>query len=386
MAAEQGKQASEKGYMASIRRFLEPSGVAVEPADPAAPADPVPPTSAVPPASAVPAADPKVPTSAAPAADPKVPTSAAPAADPNVPPGSTTPAGAPTDPGLAPPRRPRRPARRRIDWAVGRDFGGARSLDDFLTATRARARANAALANTAAKAVRLEGSLAERNAARRAVGLDPIVAGRRRRPDGTAHDSRARKTGRTLADYPELVGQWHPTRNGVLTPADVRPASRKRIWWRCDAGHEWETTAVQRTSTRTSCPYHANRLVAPENSLAALYPDIAREWVRAVRPGPASPAEVTPGSFREVVWNCDDPGHPEFVQRVVTRTRQGQGCPEHGRERVRAWHAAKAAARRAARFGDGPGSGTGTDAPGPADPPEHDPPGRPDPDDPDMLF
>ncbi|MFR4757130.1 MAG: zinc-ribbon domain-containing protein [Evtepia gabavorous] len=37
--------------------------------------------------------------------------------------------------------------------------------------------------------------------------------------------------------YPALARQWHPTKNGGLTPAAVAPGSRRRVWWQCPQGH-----------------------------------------------------------------------------------------------------------------------------------------------------
>ncbi len=49
--------------------------------------------------------------------------------------------------------------------------------------------------------------------------------------------------GESLFDInPELAKEWHPTRNGDLTPKDVFPSSDKIVWWKCIVGHEWEAT------------------------------------------------------------------------------------------------------------------------------------------------
>src|SRR5207253_1198304 len=44
-----------------------------------------------------------------------------------------------------------------------------------------------------------------------------------------------------VARFPDLVAQWHPTRNGTLLPADVNAGSHRKVWWRCPNGpdHEW---------------------------------------------------------------------------------------------------------------------------------------------------
>ena len=49
--------------------------------------------------------------------------------------------------------------------------------------------------------------------------------------------------GESLFDKnPELAKEWHPTKNGDLTPKDVFPSSDKTVWWKCIVGHEWEAT------------------------------------------------------------------------------------------------------------------------------------------------
>ena len=32
--------------------------------------------------------------------------------------------------------------------------------------------------------------------------------------------------------YPEVAKEWHPTKNGILTPKDIRPKSNKKYWWK----------------------------------------------------------------------------------------------------------------------------------------------------------
>jgi rubrerythrin len=45
------------------------------------------------------------------------------------------------------------------------------------------------------------------------------------------------KVGKDLATQkPELAKQWHPTKNGVLTPKDVKTFSHDNIWWLCENG------------------------------------------------------------------------------------------------------------------------------------------------------
>ena len=53
---------------------------------------------------------------------------------------------------------------------------------------------------------------------------------------------------------PELAKQWHPTKNGDLTPKNVLPNSGKKYWWICDKGHEWEAVCQSRNKGH-GCPH-----------------------------------------------------------------------------------------------------------------------------------
>jgi hypothetical protein len=66
--------------------------------------------------------------------------------------------------------------------------------------------------------------------------------------------SRASVTNSLACLYPNVAAEWHPTRNGPLTPAHVLPGSNKKVWWRCDLGHEWKTMVTHRTTNESNCP------------------------------------------------------------------------------------------------------------------------------------
>ncbi|MGB5610083.1 MAG: zinc-ribbon domain-containing protein [Eudoraea sp.] len=46
--------------------------------------------------------------------------------------------------------------------------------------------------------------------------------------------------------YPELVNQWHPTKNGPLLPEHFTPGSNKKVWWIDKIGHEWQEKICDR--------------------------------------------------------------------------------------------------------------------------------------------
>lgn len=58
---------------------------------------------------------------------------------------------------------------------------------------------------------------------------------------------------------PELAKEWHPTKNGDLTPFDVFASTNKYIWWLCPiCGHEWRAKGSNRNVGKRGCPHCAN--------------------------------------------------------------------------------------------------------------------------------
>lgn len=57
------------------------------------------------------------------------------------------------------------------------------------------------------------------------------------------------------AEYPNLISEWHQTKNGDLTPYMVAPHSAKIVWWQCNKNHEWESRIANRTNKNArGCP------------------------------------------------------------------------------------------------------------------------------------
>ena len=128
--------------------------------------------------------------------------------------------------------------------------------------------------------------------------------------------------------FPSIAAQWHPARNGELTPDQVVAKSNKTVWWRCPKGpdHEWATTVVSRTSNSSGCPYCAGQRASVTNSLASRFPEIAAEWHHQ-RNGELRPDQVPSGSVAKVWWQCAVAKDHEWQAQVCSRTRLGQGCP-----------------------------------------------------------
>lgn len=126
-----------------------------------------------------------------------------------------------------------------------------------------------------------------------------------------------------LSTMPELAKEWHPLKNGTLTPSKILANSRKRVWWQCEKGHEWQTDPMSRVRRR-GCPYCALKRARPGvNDLATVMPELVKEW-HPIKNGVLQPTEVTPGSGKKAWWQCEK-GH-EWQAQIVSRVR-GSQCP-----------------------------------------------------------
>lgn len=123
---------------------------------------------------------------------------------------------------------------------------------------------------------------------------------------------------------PDLAAQWHPSRNGTLTPWDIKPGSGKEIWWICENGHEWQAPAHRRTTNGAGC-YQCTLIVKPGNSIAERRPEIVPEWDQDANGG-VTPYEVNAGSNRRFGWKCLTCGH-RWSATVQSRCGTGKaGC------------------------------------------------------------
>lgn len=129
-------------------------------------------------------------------------------------------------------------------------------------------------------------------------------------------------------NFPEIAAEWHPE-NNEINLSDVSYGSGQQSWWRCsvEPSHEWQASVASRTNARGGkCPFCSGSRVSEANSLAALYPEIAKEWIFEKNKG-LTPDKIKKASGRKVWWRCKiDPSH-EWQSVVRNRTTLGSGCP-----------------------------------------------------------
>ena len=139
----------------------------------------------------------------------------------------------------------------------------------------------------------------------------------------------------TLAQNdPELAKEWHPTKNGDMTPEKFPSSSVRKVWWLGACGHEFKASVYERLKG-LGCPYCAKynkRVLKGYNDLATINPVLAKEWnyeknadlKNGSNRDVSTPDKVTAVSGLKVWWKCKK-GH-EWKAAISNRTN-GNGCP-----------------------------------------------------------
>jgi Probable Zinc-ribbon domain len=129
--------------------------------------------------------------------------------------------------------------------------------------------------------------------------------------------------------FPSIAAEWHPTKNGNVTPKEVIAQSNKKFWFKCSKGHEWKTSPNTRVLCNSQykgngCPYCYGLYVCDDNCLATLFPSIAAEW-HPTKNGCLTPRDVVANSHKKHWFKCPK-GH-EYPSQLNNRTISGNGCP-----------------------------------------------------------
>lgn len=125
--------------------------------------------------------------------------------------------------------------------------------------------------------------------------------------------------------HPSIASQWHKEKNGQLTPQSVVHGNHRKVWWRCEKGHEWQASVLSRTSNGNGCPVCAGKVVVPGvNDLASQRPRVASQW-HPTHNGDLTPWDVAPYSNRKVWWVCEK-GHA-YRAAIAHRSQFDSDCP-----------------------------------------------------------
>ena len=97
------------------------------------------------------------------------------------------------------------------------------------------------------------------------------------------------------ARRPDLLAEWHPTRNDGLDPHTIAAGSERKIWWRCSTpgcGREWQAVVMDRTKGKLGCPACVYQR-AGRDALAPIPTDRSRRCTPTCSMSGTQPATAT---------------------------------------------------------------------------------------------
>lgn len=122
--------------------------------------------------------------------------------------------------------------------------------------------------------------------------------------------------------HPEISCQLIDEKNDGINATNVSKGSIKKLWWRCEKGHEYKSTVNNRVSGK-GCSYCSSKKVqCGFNDLFSLFPHLEIEW--DFEKNTVSPYELSYGSQRKVWWKCEN-GH-SWKDTIAHRTGDERGC------------------------------------------------------------
>lgn len=128
--------------------------------------------------------------------------------------------------------------------------------------------------------------------------------------------------------HPNLAKEWHPTKNGNITPFNITAGSHKKIWWKCDKvdDHEWISSINSRTNINhnngCSCCYGYTAVLS--NCLTTTHPKLVEEW-HPTKNNNFTPKNVVSGSSKKAWWQCSICSHEWYC--IIKDRANGSNCP-----------------------------------------------------------
>ena len=132
-----------------------------------------------------------------------------------------------------------------------------------------------------------------------------------------------KKEKHNIIENAQLMSEWNWERNADFDPSQLTLGSNKKVWWKCQKGHEWQATIGSRNGGR-GCPCCSGRsVIKGVNDLQTVNPTLAREWHYEKNNG-LTPMDVMPNSNKKTWWKCSK-GHE--WQATTNSRNNGIGCP-----------------------------------------------------------
>ena len=122
---------------------------------------------------------------------------------------------------------------------------------------------------------------------------------------------------------PQIKLYWNKEKNGVLRPSQVTFSSMKKIYLKCELGHEWNPT-VRQFYLSPRCPVcSGERILVGFNDLGTTHPELKKSWSNKNK---NKITEYSYGSNAEVYWNCSI-CNGVYKKKISKKTLGKAGCP-----------------------------------------------------------
>lgn len=152
----------------------------------------------------------------------------------------------------------------------------------------------------------------------------------------TYREEHISKVGSLVDTNPKLAKEWHPTRNGSMTPETVSAGCSDKAWWLLpyddpNTGKhfdfEWKASIASRNSG-IGCPFLSGKCWPGFNDLTTTNHEILKYWDYSKNK--RKPELYTKGNHEKVWWICDY-GH-SFKSSVAAQCRK-YSCPVCNKEK-----------------------------------------------------
>lgn len=125
--------------------------------------------------------------------------------------------------------------------------------------------------------------------------------------------------------FPDIAKYYHSTLNKKPVE-EIVAGSHDNVWWFCNKGHEYKSSAMNKTRQNDGCPYCSGRYASPGNNLAEDNSLLAQEF-DLEKNFPLTPSDVTPRSAKRYFWLC--PNSHSYEARLSDRNGpKSTGCAE----------------------------------------------------------
>ena len=135
--------------------------------------------------------------------------------------------------------------------------------------------------------------------------------------------------------HPELVEKFWAYDLNSLKPFELKPASNKLVWWRCEKGHEWEAKPHLLIQRNQYCPFcSGKRIIVGVNDIVVAFPKVGALYHPTKNT--VDVATLSKGLGKRFWWVCSK-GHDyeASVYQITYAVERGkEGCPVCSGDRV----------------------------------------------------